>query len=84
MRSPISASPQGQQPALALDAVSPNTLNPDLCAQLYYEAAFLALDAVSPITHSIGNNIKRIVIVVTSVIIFGQKMSTKVTTNPKP
>lgn len=45
--------------------------------QLYYEAAFLALDAVSPITHSIGNNIKRIVIVVTSVIIFGQKMNTQ-------
>jgi drug/metabolite transporter (DMT)-like permease len=45
--------------------------------QLYYEAAFLALDAVSPITHSIGNNIKRIVIVITSVIVFGQKMSAK-------
>jgi hypothetical protein len=28
--------------------------------------------------HSIGNNLKRIVIVVTSVIIFGQKMSTQV------
>ena len=46
--------------------------------QLYYECAFLALDAVSPVTHSIGNNLKRIVIVVTSVIIFGQTMSTQV------
>merc|ERR1712216_363066 len=48
-----------------------------LMFQLYYESAFLALDAVSPVTHSIGNNLKRIVIVVTSVIIFGQKMSTQ-------
>jgi hypothetical protein len=63
---------------------TPLSLDPYLCSQLYYEAAFLALDAVSPITHSIGNNIKRIVIVVTSVIIFGQKMSTKVITNPRP
>jgi len=45
--------------------------------QLYYECAFLALDAVSPVTHSIGNNLKRIVIVITSVIIFNQKMSTQ-------
>jgi len=48
-----------------------------LMFQLYYESAFLALDAVSPVTHSIGNNIKRVVIVITSVIIFGQKMSTQ-------
>lgn len=54
-----------------------NIIMSGMAFQLYYEAAFLALDAVSPITHSIGNNIKRIVIVVTSVIIFGQKMSTK-------
>jgi solute carrier family 35 protein E1 len=45
--------------------------------QLYYECAFLALDAVSPVTLSIGNNLKRIVIVITSVIIFNQKMSTQ-------
>jgi len=48
-----------------------------LMFQLYYECAFLALDAVSPVTHAIGNNLKRIVIVVTSVLIFGQKMTTQ-------
>jgi len=32
---------------------------------------------VSPVTHAIGNNLKRIVIVVTSVLIFGQKMTTQ-------
>jgi len=45
--------------------------------QLYYEASFLALDAVSPVTQSIGNNIKRIIILVSSVIVFGQKMNTQ-------
>jgi len=32
---------------------------------------------VAPVTHAIGNNLKRIVIVATSVIIFGQKMNTQ-------
>jgi len=54
-----------------------NLLLAGLMFQLYYECAFLALDAVSPVTHSIGNNLKRIVIVITSVIIFNQKMSTQ-------
>eukprot|EP00292_Cryptomonas_paramecium_P005438 CAMPEP_0113679144 /NCGR_PEP_ID=MMETSP0038_2-20120614/10418_1 /TAXON_ID=2898 /ORGANISM="Cryptomonas paramecium" /LENGTH=403 /DNA_ID=CAMNT_0000597017 /DNA_START=109 /DNA_END=1320 /DNA_ORIENTATION=+ /assembly_acc=CAM_ASM_000170 len=48
-----------------------------LAFQLYYEASYLALDAVTPITYSVGNNIKRIVIVITSVIVFGQKMNTQ-------
>ena len=48
-----------------------------LAFQLYYEASYLALDAVSPVTHSLGNNLKRIIIVISSVIVFGQKMSTQ-------
>ena len=35
-----------------------------LAFQLYYEASYLALDAVSPVTHSLGNNLKRIIIVI--------------------
>lgn len=42
---------------------------------LYNEVAFLALDNVAPVTHAIGNTIKRIVIIITSVIVFGTKMS---------
>uniref|UniRef100_A0A7S1XYR7 Sugar phosphate transporter domain-containing protein n=1 Tax=Phaeomonas parva TaxID=124430 RepID=A0A7S1XYR7_9STRA len=42
---------------------------------LYNEVAFLALNAVHPITHAVGNTIKRVVIIVASVIFFKTKMS---------
>ena len=42
---------------------------------LYNEVAFLALDSVSPVTHALGNTIKRVVIILTSVIVFGNKLT---------
>lgn len=42
---------------------------------LYNEVAFLTLDNVAPVTHAIGNTIKRIVIIVTSVLVFGSTMT---------
>lgn len=44
---------------------------------LYNEVAFLALDNVAPVTHALGNTIKRVVIIVASVIAFGTPMSTQ-------
>lgn len=44
---------------------------------LYNEVAFLTLDNVAPVTHSLGNTIKRVVIILTSVLVFGTKMSTQ-------
>jgi solute carrier family 35, member E1 len=44
---------------------------------LYNEVAFLALDNVAPVTHALGNTIKRVVIIITSVLVFGNKMSTQ-------
>jgi solute carrier family 35 protein E1 len=44
---------------------------------LYNEVAFLALDNVAPVTHALGNTIKRVVIIITSVIVFGSTMSTQ-------
>jgi len=44
---------------------------------LYNEVAFLTLDNVAPVTHAIGNTIKRIVIIVTSVLVFGSTMTTQ-------
>ncbi|KAG5186784.1 triosephosphate/phosphate translocator [Tribonema minus] len=41
---------------------------------LYNEVAFLALGQVHPITHAVGNTIKRVVILIASVIAFGTKM----------
>lgn len=42
---------------------------------LYNEVAFLALDNVAPVTHAIGNTIKRVVIIVASVVVFRTPMS---------
>jgi len=44
---------------------------------LYNEVAFLTLDNVAPVTHALGNTIKRVVIILTSVIVFGTKMTTQ-------
>jgi solute carrier family 35 protein E1 len=37
----------------------------------------LALDNVAPVTHALGNTIKRVVIIITSVLVFGTKMTTQ-------
>jgi len=41
----------------------------------YNEVAFLALGKVNPVTHAVGNTIKRVVIIVASVIAFKTPMS---------
>jgi len=42
----------------------------------YNEVAFLALGKVNPVTHAVGNTIKRVVIIVASVFFFNTPMST--------
>jgi len=42
----------------------------------YIEVTFLALGKVNPVTHAVGNTIKRVVIIVASVIAFKTPMST--------
>ena len=37
---------------------------------LYNEVAFLALDSVHPVTHAVGNTIKRVVIIGASILVF--------------
>eukprot|EP01035_Chromulina_nebulosa_P026336 gene26336-34453_t len=44
---------------------------------LYNEVAFLALDNVAPVTHALGNTIKRVVIIITSVVVFGNVLTTQ-------
>lgn len=51
------------------------TLLSGLFYYLYNEVAFLTLDNVSPVTHALGNTIKRVVIIITSVVVFGTKMT---------
>lgn len=45
------------------------------CYYAYNEVAFLALGKVNPVTHAVGNTIKRVVIIVASVIAFKAPMS---------
>mmetsp|Transcript_15686 Transcript_15686/g.15821 ORF Transcript_15686/g.15821 Transcript_15686/m.15821 type:complete len:392 (+) Transcript_15686:62-1237(+) len=42
---------------------------------LYNEASFLALEQLSPVTHSVANTLKRVVIIVASCIVFKNPMS---------
>jgi len=42
----------------------------------YNEVAFIALNKVSPVTHSIANTIKRVCIILATVLVFGNKLST--------
>mmetsp|Transcript_5366 Transcript_5366/g.6982 ORF Transcript_5366/g.6982 Transcript_5366/m.6982 type:complete len:398 (+) Transcript_5366:70-1263(+) len=42
---------------------------------LYNEVAFLALSEVAPITHAVGNTIKRVVIIIASVLVFQNPLS---------
>ena len=43
---------------------------------LYNEVAFLALGRVNPVTHAVGNTLKRVVIIIASVIAFKTPIST--------
>mmetsp|Transcript_25135 Transcript_25135/g.36003 ORF Transcript_25135/g.36003 Transcript_25135/m.36003 type:complete len:397 (-) Transcript_25135:186-1376(-) len=45
------------------------------CYYAYNEVAFLALGKVNPVTHAVGNTVKRVVIIVASVIAFKTPMS---------
>lgn len=49
-----------------------------LSALFYYaynEVAFQTLDKVAPVTHAVGNTIKRVIIILTSVVVFGTQMT---------
>lgn len=42
---------------------------------VYNEASFLALDKLSPVTHSVANTLKRVVIIIASCIVFNSPMT---------
>ena len=46
-----------------------------LAFYLYNEASFLALERLSPVTHSVANTLKRVVIIVASCIVFKTPMT---------
>lgn len=52
-----------------------NTFISSLTYYLYNEVAFRALDSVAPVTHALANTIKRVVIILTSVVVFGTTLT---------
>lgn len=83
---PIALFLEGGNIAPTLKALTANGLRKTFAVQtflsaifyyLYNEVAFLTLDNVAPVTHALGNTIKRVVIIIASVIVFGTKMTTK-------
>lgn len=51
------------------------TLYSGLAFYMYNEASFLALERLDPVTHSVANTLKRVVIIVASCIVFKTPMS---------
>lgn len=60
-----------------LNTLLTQTLLSGIFYYLYNEVAFLALDNVAPVTHAIGNTIKRVVIIIASVLVFGTTMTSQ-------
>jgi len=52
-----------------------NTFASGFAFYLYNEVSFMALNKVSPVTHSVANTLKRIVIIIASCIVLGDKMT---------
>ncbi|KAK1372798.1 Phosphoenolpyruvate/phosphate translocator 1, chloroplastic [Heracleum sosnowskyi] len=46
-----------------------------LCFHAYQQVAYMLLQRVSPVTHSVGNCVKRVGVIVTSVLFFGTPVS---------
>eukprot|EP01038_Epipyxis_sp_PR26KG_P011417 gene11417-15300_t len=81
---PVALIIEGKNIGSIIKAILKQGLGPTLLAQtflsavfyyLYNEVAFLALDNVAPVTHALGNTIKRVVIIITSVLVFGTAMT---------
>eukprot|EP00186_Timspurckia_oligopyrenoides_P001120 CAMPEP_0182445040 /NCGR_PEP_ID=MMETSP1172-20130603/3300_1 /TAXON_ID=708627 /ORGANISM="Timspurckia oligopyrenoides, Strain CCMP3278" /LENGTH=383 /DNA_ID=CAMNT_0024640737 /DNA_START=67 /DNA_END=1218 /DNA_ORIENTATION=+ len=67
---PSLISPKGIPEATVLKFVMASSL----LYHLYNEVSYSALDNVSPITFSVGNTIKRVIIILTSIIVFRTKV----------
>lgn len=52
-------------------------LSAGICFHGYQQLSYMILSRVSPVTHSIGNCVKRVVVIVASVIAFQNPMSTQ-------
>ncbi|PNG70164.1 Phosphoenolpyruvate/phosphate translocator 2, chloroplastic, partial [Tetrabaena socialis] len=52
-----------------------NALLAGLCFHTYQQVSYMILSRVSPVTHSIGNCVKRVIVIAASVVFFKNPVS---------
>jgi len=52
-------------------------LSAGICFHAYQQLSYMILSRVAPVTHSIANSVKRVVVIVASVIAFNHPLSTQ-------
>ncbi|KAJ8548869.1 hypothetical protein K7X08_029850 [Anisodus acutangulus] len=60
---------------LNVNQIYTRTLLASLCFHAYQQISYMILEKVSPVTHSVGNCVKRVVVIVSSVIFFSTPVS---------
>lgn len=61
---------------LDVKVVATRALIAGLCFHSYQQVSYMILQKVSPVTHSVGNCVKRVIVIVTSVLFFRTPVST--------
>ncbi|KAG0456575.1 hypothetical protein HPP92_024363 [Vanilla planifolia] len=64
-----------QSAGLNLNQIYTRSLLAALCFHAYQQVSYMILAKVSPVTHSVGNCVKRVVVIVTSVLFFRTPVS---------
>lgn len=71
----LRSSLQGLKASSKLSSYLGQTFLASLFYYLYNEVSFLCLDNVSPVSHALGNTLKRVFIIVSSMLVFGNRMT---------
>ncbi|CAM8972327.1 unnamed protein product [Rhodiola kirilowii] len=64
-----------QSAGLNVQQVMTRSLIAALCFHAYQQVSYMILQRVSPVTHSVGNCVKRVIVIVTSVLFFKSPVS---------
>eukprot|EP00252_Welwitschia_mirabilis_P017922 TRINITY_DN3998_c0_g1_i1.p1 TRINITY_DN3998_c0_g1~~TRINITY_DN3998_c0_g1_i1.p1 ORF type:complete len:418 (-),score=56.41 TRINITY_DN3998_c0_g1_i1:475-1728(-) len=64
-----------QSAGLDIKAIGTKALLAGICFHAYQQVSYMILQRVSPVTHSVGNCVKRVVVIVTSVLFFRTPVS---------
>jgi solute carrier family 35 protein E1 len=61
---------------LDVKVVATRALLAGICFHSYQQVSYMILAKVTPVTHSVGNCVKRVIVIVTSVLFFRTPVST--------